>query len=121
MKNKDQFLKRHREHHPQVSFGLFLILLGLALLIAINDLLGLGSVSEYFTWQTVLIFIGVLLLLNLNFTGGLLLIAGGTWFMLDEYSIELPDIIQTVYWPSVIILIGLGFIISSFIKRNKIS
>jgi len=41
-RNKD-YLKRHREHHPQVSFGLFLIVLGLALLIATNDMLHLGA------------------------------------------------------------------------------
>ena len=67
MKNKDHFLERHKEHHPQVSIGLFLIVLGLALLVATNDLLGLGSVKDYFTWETVLVFIGALLLLNLQF------------------------------------------------------
>jgi hypothetical protein len=51
MKNKDHFLERHKEHHPQVGIGLFLIVLGLALLVATNDLLGLGSVKDYFTWK----------------------------------------------------------------------
>lgn len=73
---------KDREHHPQVGIGLFLIVLGLALLIATNDLLKLGSISSYFTWETAIVFIGILLLLNLNFTGGLLMIAIGTWFML---------------------------------------
>ena len=94
--NKD-YLKRGREVHPQISFGIFLIVLGLALLVATNDMLHLGSVSEYFTWQTVMIFIGVLLLLNLNFIPGLLLIAAGVWFMLDDYFDEIPSLIQTVY------------------------
>jgi len=53
-----------------VSIGLFFIVLGVALLVATNDLLKLGSVSEYFTWETAMIFVGVLLLLNLRFTGG---------------------------------------------------
>ena len=79
--NKD-YLKRSKERNPQISFGIFLIVLGLALLVATNDMLHLGSVKEYFTWQTVMIFIGVLLLLNLNFIPGLLLIAGGLWFFL---------------------------------------
>ncbi len=114
------YLKRRGELHPNVSFGLFLILLGVALLVATNDLLGLGEVSDYFTWQTVLIFIGLLLLLNLNFTGGILFIAGGFWFMMDELSLELPPYIQTIYWPSVIILVGLGLIVSSIIKRIRI-
>jgi len=116
MKNKDYYLKRNREHHPQVSFGLFLIALGLALLVATNDMLNLGSVKEYFTWETAMIFVGVLLILNLQFTGGLLVLAGGVWFLLDHIDYEMPEIIKTIYWPAVIILIGLGFIISSFMK-----
>ena len=78
-----------------------------------------GSVQEYFTWETAMIFVGVLLLLNLRFIGGLLLIAGGSWFLMDNYYGELPEIIKTVYWPAVIMILGISFIISSFIKRNS--
>jgi len=119
MRNKDQFLKRHREHHPQVSIGLFLIVLGLALLVATNDMLNLGSVRDYFTWQTALIFIGVLLLLNLQFAGGLLMIALGGWFLLDRLHPDMPEIIRTLYWPAAIIIFGITLIISSFFKRKK--
>lgn len=111
-------MNKHMEHHPRVSFGLFLIVLGLALLVATNDMLHLGGVQEYFTWQSVIIFVGVLMILNLQFTGGILLVALGSWFMLEHLDYRLPDIIKTFYWPGVIILIGLGFIISSF-RRHK--
>jgi hypothetical protein len=117
-RNKD-YMKRHREHHPQISIGLFFIVLGLALLVATNDMLNLGSIKEYFTWETAMIFVGVLLLLNLQFLPGLLLIAGGVWFLMDDYYDEIPALIKTVYWPGVIIVLGISFIISSFIKRNK--
>jgi hypothetical protein len=110
---------KSREHHPQVSFGLFLIVSGGALLVATNDLLNLGSISNYFNWKAALIFIGVLLILNLKFVGGLLLTAGGTWFLLNDIFTELPELIKTVYWPSIIILAGLAFIISSFFKRRS--
>jgi hypothetical protein len=119
MKNRDYHHLRKMEHHPRVGIGLFFIVLGLALLVATNDLLNLGSVSRYFTWETGMIFIGLLLLLNLQFTGGLLLIAGGTWFMLDEIFIVTPEIIKAVYWPAVIVLIGLSFILSSIINRKN--
>jgi hypothetical protein len=107
---------REREHHPQVGIGLFFIVLGMALLVATNDLLNLGSVSSYFTWETAMVFIGVLLLLNLHFTGGLLLVAGGTWFLLEKIFVVTPEIIKIFYWPAVIVLIGLSFILSSFFK-----
>ena len=119
MKNWDHFSGSKKEYHPMVGVGLFLIALGLALLVATNDLLGLGGVKEYFTWETALVFIGALLLLNLQFTGGLILIALGIWFFLDNKDYELPEIVKSVYWPSVIILVGLGIIISSFFKRRS--
>ena len=116
---RDHHHLRDREHHPQVGIGLFFIVLGLALLVATNDLLNLGSISRYFTWQTVLVFIGILLLLNFHFTGGLLLIAGGTWFFLDDIMFVIPETIKNFYWPAVIVLLGLSFIFSSFFKRKN--
>ena len=110
---------RNREHHPRVSAGLFFIVLGLALLAATTDVLHLGSPARYFTWQTVLIFIGVLQLVNLHFTGGILFIAGGFWFILDQYYYyDVPQYVRTLYWPGVIILLGISFIISSLIRKH---
>jgi hypothetical protein len=110
---------RNREHHPQIGIGLFFIVLGLALLVAKYDLLNLGTFQSYFTWQTAMIFVGVLLLVNLKFVGGTLLIAGGTWFLLEQTYVVIPAYIKTIYWPAVIVLLGLIFIISSLIKRKN--
>ena len=110
---------RGREHHPRVIIGIFFIVLGAALLIATNDLMGMGSVNNYFTWETAMIFIGVLLLLNLHFTGGLLLIAGGIWFLQDRIYVITPEIFKNFYWPAVIVIVGLSFILSSLFKRKN--
>ena len=107
------------EHHPRLGIGLFFILLGVSLLVATNDLLHLGSLSNYFTWETALIFIGILLVLNLQFTGGILMIAGGIWFLLDNFFIVTPEIVKTLFWPVVIVLIGLSFILSSVFKLKN--
>jgi hypothetical protein len=122
MRKTEYYYHRHGEHHPRASFGIFFITLGLALLVATNDLLGLGSVKSYFTWETGIIFTGLLLLLNLHLVAGIVLIAIGSWFFLDQYMGEIPAIIQQIYWPSFLVLIGISFIISSFVKRvRKIS
>jgi hypothetical protein len=121
MRHMDYHYSRDKEHHPRMGIGLFFIVLGLALLVATNDLLNLGSVSSYFTWETAMVFIGVLLLLNLQFTGGLLLIAGGTWFLIENNSFATPEFLKIFYWPAVIVLIGVSFILSSFFKRKKYS
>jgi hypothetical protein len=119
MKHKDYHRTHARELHPKISIGIFFITLGLVLLVASNDLLNLGSFRSYFTWETVLVYIGLLLLLTLNFTGGVLFIAAGTWFLLDDIFLVTPEIIKTVYWPVVIILTGISFILSSLINRKN--
>ena len=116
---KDCSHLRAREHNPRISIGIFFIVLGAALLIATNDLLSLGSIGSYFTWETAMIFVGVLLLLNLHFTGGLLLIAGGVWFLQDHIFIITPEIFKNFYWPAVIVIVGLSFILSSLFKRKN--
>ena len=115
---KDYSRHKEWEHHPRVSIGLFFIVLGVALLVATNDLLGLGSVSRYFTWETAMIFIGVLLLLNLHFTGGVVLIAFGIWFLRDHIYVISSETFRIYYWPAVIGLIGMSFILSSLFKRK---
>jgi hypothetical protein len=119
MRHRDFDQLNHKEHHPRVGIGLFFIVLGIALLIATNDVFHLGSVSSYFTWQTAMIFIGVLLLLNLQFVGGVLLIAWGVWFLKDQIFFFTTDIFRIYYWPAVIGLIGISFILSSLFKRKN--
>jgi hypothetical protein len=110
---------KNRELHPRIGTGIFFIILGLALLAATNDLLNLGSIEKYFTWETALIFIGIILLANLHFTGGILMIAAGVWFLLDNIYFDMPYWVKTLYWPGVVILIGLGFIASSLFRKQK--
>lgn len=120
MRNRDHLRYRQTEHHPRVAFGIFLIVLGIALLLAKNDVFHLGSTAAYFNWKTVMIFIGVLLLLNLEFTGGFLLIAAGVWFLQDELFPNARETFDIYFWPIVIAVIGISFILSSFIRRKSI-
>jgi len=108
-----------REHHPRVSIGLFFIVLGLALLVATNDLLNLGNINSYFTWETAMIFIGVLLILNLQFIGGLWMIALGIWFLKDNIFFINPDTFKIFYWPVIIGLTGLAIILSSLFRKKN--
>ncbi|HKK43613.1 MAG TPA: DUF5668 domain-containing protein [Bacteroidales bacterium] len=119
MRHKEYKRIREREHRSGLSVGLFFILLGVVLLIATNDLLHLGGVNKYFTWETAMIFIGILLLLNLKFAGGFVLIACGVWFLQDNYFIFPNEYFSTYYWPAVIGVTGLGFILSSLVRRKN--
>ena len=122
MQKRHHFHLKEREHNPRLSLGLFFIVLGLALLVVTNDLLHLGGPQEYFTWQSILIFIGIVFLINLRLAPALLFIAAGIWFLLDNIYVVVPRIIEVAYWPSVIILMGIIFISSALLrgKNNKI-
>jgi hypothetical protein len=109
---------RGRELHPGLSTGIFFIVFGLVLLAAFNDVLHWGSISAYFTWQTILIYIGLLLLFNLRFVGGIIMISLGSWFLIEELNIALPPMVHNIFWPAIVIFLGLIFIISSFFRRN---
>lgn len=120
MRNREHFNHMRTGHHPRIAFGIFLIVLGIALLVAKNDVFNLGSTAAYFNWKTAMIFIGVLLLLNLEFTGGFLLIAGGVWFMQDELFPAARETFNIYFWPIVIAVIGVSFILSSLTGRKSI-
>lgn len=109
---------RHNELNPRAAFGIFLVTLGIVLLIATNDLFNLGGISDYFTWKTAMIYIGVLLFLNLEFTGGIFLVAGGIWFMREELFPLAGDKFDIFFWPAVIGLTGISFILSSIFRKN---
>lgn len=119
MKQRDNSMQKYRGHHPGTGFGLFLIVLGLALLVATNDILHLGGIKEYFTWETAMIFVGILLILNANCLPGTFLAAGGVWFFYGNYLGGMSPAVKIFYWPSVIILAGISLIIVSLFKRKK--
>lgn len=118
MRNRD-YQYRNNERHPGVAIGIFLVVLGLALLVATNDFFNLGGLSSYFNWKTAMIFIGVVLFLNLEFTGGLLLIAAGVWFLRDELFPFAGEQFENFFWPSVIALSGISLILKSIIRKRS--
>jgi len=96
-----------------VSIGIFFIVLGLALLVATNDMLKLGNVRDYFTWETAMDFYWCTSFTQSAFHHGINSDCRGRLvFFLTNLDIEFSGIIKTVYWPAVIIIAGLGFILS---------
>lgn len=111
--------KKGNDSATNIRLGIFFILLGVALIVALNDMLNLGSVSAYFTWETILMFLGLIMFINKSFLAGFLCVAGGGWFMLDDIYPIVPQTIKTLYWPAVLILLGLGLILASLIKKFR--
>ncbi len=101
------------KRNPLIGFGLFLIALGLMLLAATLDLLGWGSIHEYFRWEMLLVFISLIMFLNGNLTGGVIFLAAGSWFLLPDIYEETPDLVRVGFWPAALVLTGITFLIPS--------
>jgi len=109
-----------KEKHSNPFSGLakLLIALGLVLLAARADILGLGSTEDYFTWEVLLILIGLIALLNLDLVFSLLLFATGIYFLMPEMNIQLSPFYMQIYWPIVLILAGIAFMIKPAFKNK---
>jgi hypothetical protein len=108
MKNNKSF-----NTNPLKSLGIFFIALGLMLLGATVDVLGWGNMHSYFRWEMLLIFISLLMFLHGNLTGGVIMLAVGSWFLLPELYPSAPAIVRTGFWPAVLVLAGITFLIPS--------
>ena len=89
------------------SLGAIFILIGTLFLLDNLDLLPWEIPYYFFTWQMILVLIGLYQIMSGNFRGGLFFIALGLIFWLPEYfDVRIRD-----YWPVVLIVLGIGFLI----------
>ncbi|MDX9929848.1 MAG: hypothetical protein RBS37_08390 [Bacteroidales bacterium] len=102
-----------KKSNPFMHFGFMLIALGLILLAATLDLFGWGSMHAYVRWEMLPVFIGLNMLFKGNFTGAILLLALGAWFMLPDIWPGKPEMIRVAFWPAVLILTGITFLLPS--------
>ena len=109
----------HQDHNPVHGIGAFLITFGLFMAVIMLDLLNLGDPGEYIMWQTLVLFIGVISLFKGSIVSAIILLLVGTYFLLPELDIEIPEFINTIYWPIAIVVAGLAFIISGISKRTR--
>lgn len=108
-----------REHNPARAIGVFLIVFGLMMAAVIFDVLNLGDRDEYFKWQLLLIFIGLISLFSRNVVGGIIMISVGLYFLLPEINWDLPYLFEEAYWPAAIIIVGVVLVISGIIKGSR--
>ena len=110
---------KDNESNPFGGLARLLISLGLVMLAARTDLLGLGATSDYFTWQMLLIFFGVFSLLKLEIVSAVLLFATGFYFLMPEMNVQLSPFYKEIFWPAVLVLAGIAFMIRPFAHHRK--
>jgi len=117
-----EFKREHRFEHPMFdrrrhtasrrSWGVVLILLGLVLLANVFNFFPYDVKHVVFSWEMLLIVIGVLSLINnRSLVPGLILIALGVFFMGNHFW-EFPYYIRQAFWPVFILAIGLYLILA---------
>ncbi len=59
----------------------------------------------------ILIFFGIFSLLSLELVSAVILFAIGFWFLMPEMSVQLAPVYRNIYWPAVLVLTGVAFIL----------
>ncbi|HKK59527.1 MAG TPA: DUF5668 domain-containing protein [Salinivirga sp.] len=98
--------------------GVLLLATGGLLLLSNFDLLSWYLEDIIFSWQMLLIAIGFISLAGRNYTGAIILFAIGGFFLLPDIFTNLRIDFVSVFWPLVIIVIGLTLILR---RRNFMS
>ncbi len=118
-------------HHPNKSgntgsakrlmTGVLLLGAGGLLLLSNFDLLSWRLEDVIFSWQMLLIAIGFISLAGRNYTGAIILFAIGGFFLLPDIFINLRIDFVSVFWPLVIIIVGLTLIFrrKHFVKSHN--
>jgi hypothetical protein len=107
------------DKNPFVGIARFLISLGLIMIVAKLDLLNLGEISDYFKWEMILIFFGILSLVSLELVSAVLLFALGFWFLMPEMSVQLSPVYKQIYWPAVMVFVGIAFVLRPLTKKLR--
>lgn len=96
-----------------IMFGIIVILFGVALLLRNFGLLNDEQKNLIFSWKTILIAIGIMNVVGKEFFSGLMLISIGIFFHITHYY-ELPINIKNLFWPAVIIAVGIVILTKHF-------
>ncbi len=105
----NQIIENHRGRSRAV-LGVILLVVGCLLIANQLDIIPFALRNYIFTWQAILIFIGVIMLTRReNAISGYILIGIGSFFLLPEI-IELPFEYRQLFWPVFIVILGILFI-----------
>jgi predicted membrane protein len=111
MEREQHHFKRSGRAH--LLLGIVLMFIGLFLIADLADIIPWRLRDFLFTWQALLIFLGIIFLAQRDGKGtGVILIAIGSFFLLPKFF-ELPHYWRSLFWPSILILVGVIIIISS--------
>ncbi len=111
MERQDREFKKSGRAH--LLLGIVLMFLGLFLIADLADIVPWKLRDFLFTWQALLIFLGLVFISNKENQGtGIILIAVGSFFLLPRVF-DVPYYWRSLFWPSLLIIGGLVVIFGS--------
>jgi predicted membrane protein len=112
-KQPQQFKRSGRAH---LLLGIVLMFLGMFLIADMADIVPWRMKDFIFTWQALLIFLGLIFLSNKENKGtGIILIAIGAFFLMPKIM-DMPYYWRSLFWPSILII--LGFVVIFGARRH---
>lgn len=88
--------------------GAVIIILGTLLLLSNINLLPFSLHDLLFSWQSILILIGIIMIANENYRGGFILVAIGVLFMISRYYY----MDSMTLWPVLLIILGVYILLN---------
>ncbi len=100
----------YKDRRP-LFFGLVLIFVGIAIFLSNFDFLPKNIHQYIFRWESFLMLIGLLMIfVRGRVIGGIIVLAIGAYFLADDLFM-LPEDWQIWFWPTILIVMGIGHII----------
>jgi len=108
-----------KQNMGRAILGIVLILIGIAFVGKTFDIIPHSIMHYIFSWQTILIVLGVIFLSSDHnkTTGWILLVIGIVFLIPDIIDISYP--VRRLFWPVLLILIGVFIIIRSFSSNTS--
>ncbi len=117
-RNESQNTPSRQFKGKSVGFGIVVILAGLLLMARNTGFLDDYSSNIIFSWEMLLIAIGLINIFSRHsIWSGLILIAIGGFFLLQNHF-GLPVSLWHIFWPAIVILIGLSLIFGASRMRH---
>jgi predicted membrane protein len=119
MEEKRNSYRRNTTAH--LLLGIILVLLGIAVLAEIVDAVPWRMSDIIFSWQMILIVLGVIFISGRESKGtGYILLAVGAFFILPKFF-DVPHYWRNLFWPSILILLGLLIIFGKSGRRMRMN
>lgn len=109
--------------HGGLRFSIILIVVGLVFLAVNTGLLPTIYQPLFTSWPIWLIFGGLYFLLDCSWFSGLTLLTAGTFFIIPQIgdvnpALNIPDNFAHLYWPALLVIAGIYFLSSRFLKPS---